>query len=168
MPSQNHPRSCGWFRTEVPYRHALRTRSCRLPLHLRTSPCLSSVRGQPGSQGNPHRSQHRDLTSGSFSPELPQQSHELCGPPAIRTLWNEGTVLSSSPISQQNTTGCKPSEDHGRSGCLSGRNHRTESRMSGGHRDAPEAAQDLPESPMLPPVRNLRHGLSLYQVNSPE
>ena len=164
---RNHRRSCGWFRTGVPFRHALRTRWYRLPQHLRIFLYLSSVRERPGSQGNPRRNLHRGLTSGSFSPELPLLSHVRCGPPAIRTLWSGGTVLSSSPILLRNTTGCIPSEGHGRSGCLSGRNHRTESRMSGGRRDAPEAAQDLPVLPMQLPVQNLLHGLSLYQVSSP-
>ena len=86
--------------------------------------CLLSANDRDR-KGNPRRNLHRGLTSGSFSPELPLLSHVRCGLPAIRTLWSGGTVLSSSPILLRNTTDCIPSEGHGRSGCLSGRNRRT-------------------------------------------
>ncbi len=136
-PGRSRHRSYDSCRTAAPDRHASAPRSCRCGWRRRTSPCRSSGRGPPESPDTAPRNPRTDSASDGCGPPPPPRSRGPYGLPARGTHGNGGMDGSSSPSGERSTTGCTPSEDPGRTGYPSRRDHRTASPTSGGRTSAP-------------------------------
>ena len=88
--------------------------------------------------------------------------------PAIKILWNEGTVLLSFPISAQSTTDSKLLEDLCKTVLFCSTDRRIKSQMSDGYRISPAVLPFLHVLPTLLPVQILRYDLFLSEADFPE
>ena len=167
MHPGTHFRRNGWLQTEVLFRHASELLRCKCPVHLRTSRSLSSDLIRTGLQGNHGSVPDIHEAWSVFSVLLLHKLHEWCVLPAIRTLWNEGTVWLSSPSEVPNTTDSILSEGHGKTVRFLPTGRRTESPMSDGCTLAPEESQDHLLLPMQLPVQILRYDRFPSEEGSP-
>ena len=167
MRSGMHFRRNGWFLTEELFRHASVLRSCKYPELPQIFHSLSCVLILPGLQVHPVRSLCRLSTSALYALLPPHMWHGSYVLPAIKILWNAGTVLLSSPNAEQNTTDSILLADHGKTVPSCSTHRRTVSQMSGGYRIFPVTVLFLHESPMQLPVQILQYDPFLSEEDFP-
>ena len=157
MPPEIRFQRNGLLRTAVLFRRASVLLLYKYPELLQISHALLFYLLQMVQPLSLCRSLCKSATSGLFFVQPLHMLHESCGLPAIRILWNEGTVWLSSPSEVPNTTDSILSEGHGKTVRFLPTGRRTESLMSDGCTLAPEESQDHLLLPMQLPVQILRY-----------
>ena len=105
MPPEIRFQRNGLLRTAVLFRRASVLLLYKYPELLQISHALLFYLLQMVQPLSLCRSLCKSATSGLFFVQPLHMLHESCGLPAIRILWNEGTVSLSSPSEVRNTTG---------------------------------------------------------------
>ena len=143
MPPEIRFQRNGLLRTAVLFRRASVLLLYKYPELLQISHALLFYLLQMVQPLSLCRSLCKSATSELFSAQLLHMLHELCDLPATRTLWNEGTVWSSSPNEARSTTDSILSEDLCKTVLFLPTNHRITSQMLVLRKISPEVSPFL-------------------------